>query len=127
MKAPISPGTVDLLQRFLDVMGELGPDDTVSEEHEQWWEHRPAELARDRGIITVYVAQGCEQSLATCAAFDGFGVRYERIDLATSPAAAQYVAEDLGLVATPVVVVSDVDNWSGHRPEDIVRVSRARR
>ncbi|MGN7969840.1 hypothetical protein [Microbacterium sp. 22296] len=39
------------------------------------------------------------------------------MDLTTNPAALEYVMDELGYSAAPVVVASDRDHWSGFRPD----------
>ncbi len=45
------------------------------------------------------------------------GIEYTVVDLTTNPAALEYVMDELGYSAAPVVVASDQDHWSGFRPD----------
>jgi glutaredoxin-like protein NrdH len=67
--------------------------------------------------LTVYSKPSCVQCTATYRALDAKGIEYDVVDLTTNPAALEYVMEELGYSAAPVVVVSDQDHWSGFRPD----------
>lgn len=68
-------------------------------------------------MLTVYSKPSCVQCTATYRALDAKGIEYEVVDLTTNPAALEYVMEELGYFAAPVVVASDQDHWSGFRPD----------
>ncbi|MCJ1709382.1 MULTISPECIES: glutaredoxin-like protein NrdH [Microbacteriaceae] len=68
-------------------------------------------------MLTVYSKPSCVQCTATYRALDAKGIEYEVVDLTTNPAALEYVMEELGYSAAPVVVASDQDHWSGFRPD----------
>jgi glutaredoxin-like protein NrdH len=57
------------------------------------------------------------QCTATYRALDAKGIEYTVVDLTTNPAALEYVMDELGYSAAPVVVASDQDHWSGFRPD----------
>lgn len=67
--------------------------------------------------LTVYSKPSCVQCTATYRALDSKGIEYTVVDLTTNPAALEYVMEELGYSAAPVVVASDQDHWSGFRPD----------
>lgn len=67
--------------------------------------------------LTVYSKPSCVQCTATYRALDAKGIEYDVVDLTTNPAALEYVMEELGYSAAPVVVASDQDHWSGFRPD----------
>lgn len=46
-------------------------------------------------------------------------VDFVEVDIRASPAAREYVVDDLGYAEAPVVVVSDEDHWSGFRPDKL--------
>ncbi len=70
-----------------------------------------------RLMLTVYSKPSCVQCTATYRALDAKGIEYDVVDLTTNPAALEYVMEELGYSAAPVVVASDQDHWSGFRPD----------
>jgi glutaredoxin-like protein NrdH len=45
------------------------------------------------------------------------------VDVTTNDAALEYVTEELGYSAAPVVVVDDHNHWSGFRPDLIDNLS----
>ncbi|CAM3307833.1 glutaredoxin-like protein [Arthrobacter ulcerisalmonis] len=49
------------------------------------------------------------------------GISYDEVDLTTSAAALEYVQEELGYSADPVVVdnADEQNHWSGFRPDKI--------
>ena len=67
--------------------------------------------------LTVYSKPSCVQCTATYRALDAKGIEYTVVDLTTNPAALEYVMDELGYSAAPVVVASDQDHWSGFRPD----------
>lgn len=71
----------------------------------------------NKAIVTVYSKPACVQCTATKRALDTKSIRYLEVDLTTNDAALEYVTEDLGYSAAPVVVASDHNHWSGFRPD----------
>ncbi|MEX0153850.1 glutaredoxin-like protein NrdH [Microbacterium sp. LMI1-1-1.1] len=67
--------------------------------------------------LVVYSKPSCVQCTATYRALDAKGIKYTVVDLTTNPAALEYVMDELGYSAAPVVVASDQDHWSGFRPD----------
>lgn len=67
--------------------------------------------------LIVYSKPSCVQCTATYRALDARGIEYTVVDLTTNPAALEYVMDELGYSAAPVVVASDQDHWSGFRPD----------
>ena len=67
--------------------------------------------------LLVYSKPSCVQCTATYRALDAKGIEYTVVDLTTNPAALEYVMDELGYSAAPVVVASDQDHWSGFRPD----------
>ncbi len=74
-------------------------------------------------MLTIYSTPGCVQCQATYRAFDGHGIAYEVVDVSQSPAALEYVRDELGYSQAPAVVASDEDHWSGFRPDHIDRIA----
>lgn len=68
-------------------------------------------------FLLVYSKPSCVQCTATYRALDAKGIEYTVVDLTTNPAALEYVMDELGYSAAPVVVASDQDHWSGFRPD----------
>ncbi len=77
-------------------------------------------------MLTIYSSPGCVQCQATYRALDGHGIVYKVVDVSQSPAALEYVRDELGYSQAPVVVVSDEDHWSGFRPDHIDRIAANR-
>lgn len=67
--------------------------------------------------LIVYSKPSCVQCTATYRALDAKGIQYTVVDLTTNPASLEYVMDELGYSAAPVVVASDQDHWSGFRPD----------
>ncbi len=65
--------------------------------------------------LIVYSKPSCVQCTATYRALDAKGIEYTVVDLTTNPAALEYVMDELGYSAAPVVVASDQGHWSGFR------------
>lgn len=74
--------------------------------------------------ITVYSKPSCVQCNATYRALDSKGLTYTVVDLTENRAALDYVSEDLGYSAAPIVVVDDQNHWSGFRPDKIEALSQ---
>ncbi|AXH37497.1 glutaredoxin-like protein NrdH (plasmid) [Humibacter sp. BT305] len=77
--------------------------------------------------ITVYTKPDCVQCKATVTALDRADIPYNHVDLSTNAAALEYVTEDLGYLAAPVLVVDEHDHWSGFRPDHIARIAATRK
>jgi glutaredoxin-like protein NrdH len=67
--------------------------------------------------VTVYSKPACVQCTATKRALTEKGIDYEEVDVTTNDAALEYVTEELGYSAAPVVVIDDHNHWSGFRPD----------
>ncbi|MCB5291488.1 glutaredoxin family protein [Arthrobacter sp. SO3] len=79
----------------------------------------------ETAVVTVYTKPSCPQCRMTYLALDKKGIRYESVDVTTSPAALEYITEELGYSQAPVVVVDDETHWSGFRPDKIDQVAAA--
>lgn len=82
-------------------------------------------MKAEQAAVTVYTKPACAQCRMTYLALDRKGIRYESVDVTTSPAALEYITEDLGYSQAPVVVVDDENHWSGFRPDLIDQVAAA--
>ncbi len=69
--------------------------------------------------ITLYTKPGCFGCRKTAEKFTTAGVPFQEVDLTTTPAALEYVTEELGYSQAPVIVVDDHFHWSGLRPDMI--------
>lgn len=71
--------------------------------------------------VTVYSTPNCQQCRMTYRALDQAGIGYVVVDVSGDEAAREYVTDELGYSAAPVVVVDqDPENhWSGFRREKI--------
>ncbi|MBG0741715.1 glutaredoxin family protein [Paeniglutamicibacter antarcticus] len=69
--------------------------------------------------ITVYSKPGCFGCRKTAEKFTTQGIPFQEVDLTTTPAALEYVSEELGYSQAPVIVVDDHFHWSGLRPDMI--------
>lgn len=77
--------------------------------------------------VTVYTKPACMQCTMTCRALEKEGIEYRTVDVTEHDAALEYVTEELGYSAAPVVVVDqDLEShWSGFRPDRIKTVAKA--
>ncbi len=74
--------------------------------------------------ITLYTTgPACMQCIMTKKALDKAEINYKEISLRESPAALEYIQDELGYTQAPVVVVTDEDHWSGFQPDQIRRVA----
>lgn len=73
--------------------------------------------------ITLYSKPGCFGCRKTAEKFTALGVPFQEVDLTTTPAALEYVSEELGYSQAPVIVVDDHFHWAGLRPDCIDQVA----
>ena len=79
--------------------------------------------------VTVYsTVDGCRWCVRTCACLRQAGIPFTIIDLSVSvnAPAREFVTDDLGYSAAPVVVVevgTGQDHWCDVRPDNIDRVA----
>ncbi len=71
--------------------------------------------------ITLYTKPGCFGCRKTAEKFTAQGIPFQEVDLTTTPAALDYVTEELGYSQAPITVVDDYFHWSGLRPDMIDR------
>lgn len=71
--------------------------------------------------VVVYTKQSCVQCTSTFRALDAKGVKYETIDLMENGDALVKIKE-LGYLQAPVVV-TELEHWSGFRPDKIAKLS----
>jgi glutaredoxin-like protein NrdH len=76
-------------------------------------------VAEDTVHLTLYSKPACVQCDATKRALDKKGLTYHEVDLTQSPAALEYVMDELGYSMAPIVVVDEHNHWSGFRPDRI--------
>lgn len=77
-------------------------------------------------MVTVYSKPACIQCTMTYRALDKAGVTYTVVDVTESAAALEYVSEELGYSAAPIVVVNDHNHWAGFRPDRIAALAQSR-
>jgi glutaredoxin-like protein NrdH len=77
-------------------------------------------------MVTVYSKPSCIQCTMTYRALDRAGVTYTVVDVTENAAALEYVSEDLGYSAAPIVVVDDHNHWAGFRPDLIAALVQSR-
>ena len=77
-------------------------------------------------MVTVYSNPACIQCTMTYRALDKAGVTYTIVDVTENAAAIEYVSEDLGYSAAPIVVVDEHDHWAGFRPDLIAALAQSR-
>lgn len=70
--------------------------------------------------VTVYSKPGCVQCNATYRALESQGIIYGTVDVSQDSEALARIRE-LGYMQAPVVV-TDVDHWSGFRPDKIENI-----
>jgi len=73
--------------------------------------------------VTVYTKPICGQCIGTKRHLTAKGIHYEEVDVTTNPAALEYVTEELGYSAAPIVVVDDHNHWAGYRPDLIDKLA----
>ncbi|MEV4902860.1 glutaredoxin-like protein NrdH [Citricoccus sp. NPDC055426] len=74
--------------------------------------------------ITVYTTgPSCMQCTMTKRAMTKAALPFEEVNLRVSPAALEYVQDELGYDQAPVVVAGDEDHWSGFQPDEITRLA----
>lgn len=71
--------------------------------------------------VTLYAKPGCFPCRKTLQKFQEAGIEPRVVDLTESPAALEYVTEELGYSQAPIVVVDDDFHWSGLNPGCIER------
>lgn len=71
--------------------------------------------------VTFYTSLGCVQCVSSKRSLDKSGVPYKMVDLSTSPAELEKLKR-MGYQQAPVVI-TDVDHWSGFRPDKISSLS----
>ena len=76
-------------------------------------------------MMTVYSKPACVQCTMTYRALDKAGVTYTVVDVTLNAAALEYVSEDLGYSAAPIVVVDEHNHWSGFRPDRIAALAQS--
>lgn len=76
-------------------------------------------------VVVYTTGDECVQCRLTKQVMDAVGLAYAAVDLTdpSNAAARDYVTEDLGYSAAPVVVVDDQDHWAGFRPDRIKQVA----
>ncbi len=77
-------------------------------------------------LVTVFSKPACVQCTMTYKALDKAGVTYTVVDVTENTAALEYVTEDLGYSAAPIVVVDEHNHWSGFRPDRIAALAKSR-
>jgi len=78
-------------------------------------------MSTQKAVVTVYAKPACVQCNATYRALDKAGIPYMSVDVTISPAALEYITEELGYSQAPVVIVNEDEenHWSGFRPDKI--------
>ena len=69
--------------------------------------------------ITVYTKPGCFGCRKTAEKFLDWYIAFTEVDITQTPAALEYITEELGYSQAPVVVVDDHFHWSGLNPVNI--------
>ena len=77
-------------------------------------------------MVTVYSKPACIQCTMTYRALDKASVMYTVVDVTENEAALEYVSEDLGYSAAPIVVVDEHNHWAGFRPDLIAALAQSR-
>ncbi|WP_373866149.1 glutaredoxin-like protein NrdH [Cryobacterium levicorallinum] len=76
-------------------------------------------------MVTVYSKPACIQCTMTDRPLDKAGVIYRTVDVTENAVALEYVTEDLGYSAAPIVVVDDHNHWAGFRPDLISALAQS--
>ncbi|NMR32465.1 glutaredoxin family protein [Crystallibacter degradans] len=72
-----------------------------------------------------YTKPGCFPCRKTIEKFQDAGIEPHVVDLTETPAALDYVSEELGYSQAPIVVIDDDFHWSGLNPDCIQRAIHA--
>ena len=75
--------------------------------------------------ITVYTKPGCSPCKITVRKFESAGLDPQVVDISVTPAALEYITDELGYAQAPVVVYErggSEDHWSGLNPDKINQV-----
>lgn len=76
--------------------------------------------------VTIYTKPaGCFGCTKTKQKFTDAGIAFTEVDVASNPAAFEYITEELGYSQVPVVVYdkdNTEDHWSGLNPDKIAKV-----
>jgi glutaredoxin-like protein NrdH len=75
-------------------------------------------------LVTVYSKPACIQCMMTYRALDKASATYAVGDVTENAAALEYVSENLGYSAAPIVVVDDHNHWAGFRPDRIIALAQ---
>ena len=75
--------------------------------------------------ITLYSKPGCFGCAKTAEKFTKAGISFYEVDLTVTPAALEYVTEELGYSQAPIIVVDDHFHWSGLRADMIEKTITA--
>lgn len=76
-------------------------------------------------IVKVYTKPACMQCEMTKTVLKAKGIEFELVDVTINEAALEYVTEELGYSAAPVVVVDDQLHWAGFQPDRIAQLAAA--
>lgn len=71
--------------------------------------------------VVVYTKPSCVQCTSTFRALDAKGIEYETVNLLENGDALVKI-KDLGYLRAPVVV-TELEHWSGFRPDKIAKLS----
>ncbi|SDI70824.1 glutaredoxin-like protein NrdH [Arthrobacter subterraneus] len=75
--------------------------------------------------LTIYTKPGCFPCRKTIEKFQDAGLSPQIVDVSTTPAALEYITEELGYSQAPVVMYDkdgSEDHWSGLNPTKISHV-----
>ena len=75
--------------------------------------------------ITLYSKPGCFGCRKTAGKFTAAGIAFREVDLTVTPAALEYVTEELGYSQAPIIVVDDQFHWAGLRTDMIEKTITA--
>jgi len=69
--------------------------------------------------ITVYTKNNCPQCDITKTVLSGEGIEFETINVEENENALNYIKNDLGFSATPVIVADGIEPFSGFQPDKL--------
>lgn len=69
--------------------------------------------------VVLYSMNNCMQCMMTKCVLNSEGIAYREINLDESPESREYVKNELGFMAAPVIE-TDTDAWFGFRPDKIM-------
>ena len=72
--------------------------------------------------VTVYTKNNCVQCVRTKKKLKAQNIEFSEVNIEESPAAYDFITQDLGYKSAPVVCLEDGSHWAGYQPEKISEI-----